>query len=223
MGRAMGRAHDGISRPSDEAVPDAARALITRDSLSFQLAPRPFPAFVGVCPNLGPVILVAAALAGCRAEDERRTLADEGGRGVQPDTTAGALGAYLDAAGYRNWPGSGTRGRLYRGQEPHGALISTYSNEIAAGVLQEGGQELPPGSIVVLESYTPDSVLAAVSVMYKAEGYDGANGDWYWLQKSPQGTVEAYGRWPTCSGCHAIRRRSDFVFGVASPPAGESR
>lgn len=128
-----------------------------------------------------------------------------------PDTTADALWNHLTTAGYATrwemWPG---KSRLYTGGEPHGMLLTTYVNDIAHGGLSNGATMLPAGAIVVKENYTPDSTLAAVTVMYKAPGYDPAHNDWFWLKRLANGTVEASGRVAGCQDCHR-QAVTDFI------------
>ena len=51
------------------------------------------------------------------------------------------------------WPG---KGKLYKGTHPHGALLTTYVNEIAANALKEEVKEMPEGSIIIKENNMPD-------------------------------------------------------------------
>jgi hypothetical protein len=77
---------------------------------------------------------------------------------------------------------------------------------------------MPVGAIVVKENYTPDSTLAATTVMYKVSGYDPEAGDWFYLKRLADGTVEASGRVAGCQGCHAQRADNDYLFtGALSP------
>lgn len=134
-----------------------------------------------------------------------------------PDTTGAALWAHLQAEGYRDnwatWPG---KGKLYKGQEPHGMLLTTYLNPIAYDALTNRAGTLPPGAIIVKENYAPDSTLAAVTTMYKVRGYNSAAGDWFWVKQDPTGAVDmegkAQGRVEGCIGCHGQRAGNDYIF-----------
>ena len=77
------------------------------------------------------------------------------------------------------WPG---KGELYEGGEPHGALFTTYMNPIALEALQSKAGAMPNGAIIVKENYTPDAVFSLVTLMYKVEGYDPENNDWFWAK-----------------------------------------
>lgn len=126
-----------------------------------------------------------------------------------PKADAQALWAYLQKQDYtksfRHWPG---KDKLYKGIEPHGAWLTTYVNEPALKALNGGGSgPLPAGSIVVKENYLPEKKLAAVTVMYKVEGFDPAHNDWFWLKRSAAGQIEASGKVDGCIGCHSASRR----------------
>ncbi len=132
---------------------------------------------------------------------------------TMPDTTASALWAHLEEVDYRAawtlWP---DKGELYTGQEPHGMLLTTYLNELALDALTTKAGAMPAGAIVVKENYMPDSTLAATTVMYKVEGYNADAGDWFYLKRLADGTVEASGRVAGCQGCHAQRADNDYLF-----------
>jgi hypothetical protein len=66
------------------------------------------------------------------------------------------------------WPG---KGKLYPGTEPHGALLTTYVNDVALKSIK-AQKGMADGSIIVKENYMPDKMLAAVTVMYKVKGYN---------------------------------------------------
>lgn len=138
-----------------------------------------------------------------------------------PDTTAAALWAHLQQERYQEnwalWPG---KGRLYAGREPHGMLLTTYLNALALDALTNKAGSLSPGAIVVKENYTPDSTLAAVTVMYKASGYDAAHNDWFFLKRLADGTVEASGRVQGCQNCHRARAVNDYIYTGSLSAAG---
>lgn len=123
-----------------------------------------------------------------------------------PDTTAAAVWAHLQEEAYRDnwalWPGTEP---LYPGTEPHGMLLTTYTNETAREALAggTGAGDLPFGSIIVKENYMPDSTYAAATVMYKVESYNPGHDDWLFAKyNGPQGDVEAFGRADGCQACH---------------------
>lgn len=121
-----------------------------------------------------------------------------------PDTTAQAVWSYLQEVSYadewRMWPGTTA---LYEGTDPHGMLLTTYLNDEAYEALTQGSGPLPNGSIVVKENYQQDSTLAALTIMFSAEGYDAEHNDYFWAKYGPDGDVQAAGRVESCQQCHA--------------------
>lgn len=120
-----------------------------------------------------------------------------------------------DAKYQDNWALFPGKGKLYKGTEPHGMLLTTYVNDTADKALKSGVKELPKGSILIKENYMPDEKLAAITVMDKTgEGKD----DWFWVKFNPDGTVAtmemekdgkkmnvsvAGGQHTMCAMCHA--------------------
>lgn len=152
--------------------------------------------------------VVAAALACARGEQAET---DEPAA-MMPDTTAAAVWAHLQEANYQQnwqlWPG---KGRLYTGGEPHGMLLTTYVNTSAHDAATTRAGSMPVGAIVVKENYMPDSTLAAVTVMYKTQGYNPDHNDWFFIKRLADGTVEASGRVQGCQDCHMARRDNDYI------------
>ncbi|MGH7477290.1 MAG: cytochrome P460 family protein [Longimicrobiales bacterium] len=164
-------------------------------------------------------LLLACGLAACGAEEEpdfeELPAVPAAEQAAPPDTTAEALWQHLQQANYREawqlWPG---KGELYAGTEPHGMLLTTYTNTVAELGLPDLQGTLPAGAIVVKENYMPDSTLAALTVMLKAPGgYDPANNDWFWVKYNPDGTVadDAAGRAPMCAACHSQAAQQDYL------------
>lgn len=133
-----------------------------------------------------------------------------------PDTTAPGLWSHLQEVGYRDaWRLYPDKGELYEGTEPHGILLTTYLNGPAHQAMQKGAASLPTGAVVVKENFKPDSTLAAITVMYKHEGYDPEHNDWFWVKYLPDGSVAndgaAAGRVASCIGCHAGKADNDYI------------
>ena len=106
------------------------------------------------------------------------------------------------------WPG---KGKLYKGTEPHGTLLTTYVNESAhRSASKKSG--MPDGAMIVKENYTAAGKLSAISVMYKVKGYNTAKGDWFWGQYGPDGSVKAGGKVDSCINCHEKRKDNDYIF-----------
>ena len=119
----------------------------------------------------------------------------------------------LQAAGYQeNWATVPGKGKLYKGQAPHGALLSTYLSPEAVEALKSKPGEMPADAIIVKENYTPDEQLDSITVMYKEPGYDPDHGDWYWAKFAPDGTMQAAGKPKGCISCHGSVRSNDYIF-----------
>ncbi len=153
----------------------------------------------------------------CQAQESGETGGMEETGAMQemamPDTTGAALWSYLESADYRaNWELWPDKGELYPGQEPHGALLTTYLDPAAYEALTGMAESMPAGAIIVKENYMPDSTLAATTVMYKVEGYDADHNDWYWLKVLADGTIEVQGRGAGCIACHGTQAANDYIF-----------
>ena len=130
-----------------------------------------------------------------------------------PATDAEAVWEYLQRTDYRaNWDYWPERAALYAGQEPHGMLLTTYVNSIAAAALTSGAPSMPAGAIIVKENWMPDSTYAAATVMYKSPGFDPENNDWWWLKRLADGTVEASGQGAGCINCHRGVQANDYIW-----------
>jgi hypothetical protein len=107
------------------------------------------------------------------------------------------------------WPG---KEKFYKGQHPHGALLTTYvSGKAKAAITSKTGQ-FPYGSLIVKENYMPDKKLGAVTVMYRVKGYDPEAGDWFWAKYKADGSIEKEGQVAGCIGCHTAAIQNDWVF-----------
>jgi hypothetical protein len=138
------------------------------------------------------------------------------GKMEMPATEGKALWDYLTKVKYQKsftlWPG---KGMLYKGTEPHGALLTTYVNKTALDAIKGKKGAMPAGAIVVKENYMPDKMLAAITVMYKVTGYNPEGGDWFWAKYTPDGKIEAEGKSDMagmCIGCHGKAKGNDFLF-----------
>lgn len=106
------------------------------------------------------------------------------------------------------WPGTS---KFSSGNAPHGALVTTYVNDIAASSIQ-AQNGMADGSIIVKENYMADKTLAGLTVMYKIKGYNAAAGDWYWVNYKPDGTSMASGQVQMCIDCHTQAKTNDYLF-----------
>lgn len=104
------------------------------------------------------------------------------------------------------------------GAEPHGATIRIFVNDRALNAIERDNFEgvLPVGSIVIKENYmgTVDEPgdVAALTIMYKVDGYDPENNDWFWIKAAGDGSaVDAEGKVEGCIGCHGQDGNSDYL------------
>jgi len=129
-----------------------------------------------------------------------------------PGADAGQLHEYLTKQNpyekWKLWPG---KGKLYKGTEPHGELLTTYVNDQALKSIK-AKKGLRNGSIIVKENYMPNKMLGAVTVMYKIKGYNPDAGDIFWMKYTPDGKIEASGKVDMCIGCHAKVKGNDYLF-----------
>jgi hypothetical protein len=108
---------------------------------------------------------------------------------------------------FKHFPG---RTAFYKGTEPHGALLTTYVNDLALAALEQKLDRLPYGAMVVKENYSPARKLASTTVMVKVVGYDPDNNDWFWMKRLADGRVEASGKVASCAKCHGLSQ-GDFI------------
>jgi len=139
---------------------------------------------------------------------------------MAPDTTGAALWSYLQQQDYQeNWALYPGTTELYEGTEPHGMLLTTYVNDAARRALRNDADRMPDGAIIVKENYTPNADLAAITVMYKRDGYNAEHHDWFFAKYLPDGSLDQapngmalQGRVPGCQACHSAQREHDYLF-----------
>jgi len=131
---------------------------------------------------------------------------------VVPGPDAEKLNEYLVKYDpYRAWELWPKKGKLYKGTEPHGSLLTTFVNNTAYhSIKKKKGME--DGSIIAKENYTVDKKFVALTVMYKIKGYNPAAGDWFWVKYNPDGTAAAAGKVKACIDCHSAKKDNDYVF-----------
>jgi hypothetical protein len=106
------------------------------------------------------------------------------------------------------WPGTD---KMHKGAEPHGALLTTYVNDIALKSIKKM-KGMKNHSIIVKENHAPNKKLVAVSVMYKVKGYNPEGGDWFWAQYDADFNILAEGKPKGCLDCHSTASDNDYVF-----------
>ena len=159
-------------------------------------------------------VVLFAAVAGV-------AFAQSGTRSVPPQRKATFeenLWKYLESVCYDQWSPAGDRGDFRESDEPHGALVKTYMNRLAAG----NPKTLPSGSMVIKENYSPDKKLMAITLMYKQKGFNPEAGDWYWVKfmpngkvaqmDTPRGKMNIAGKAKGCIECHSGADGGDYSF-----------
>jgi hypothetical protein len=141
----------------------------------------------------------------------------EGGEGTNDADGGKANGASMweyvsKAKPYTKWDLFPGTTKMYKGKEPHGAILTTYVTKGAKSAIEKKKGSFANGAILVKENYKPDKTLAAITVMYKARGYNPEAGDWFWAKYKPDGTVEKEGKVAGCINCHADAKGNDWVF-----------
>lgn len=156
---------------------------------------------------------------GAPAAEETTEPVEVAGMAADVDTTAAAVWAYMRDNAYTDWalwPGTTEQ---YEGAEPHGALLTTYINDVAADALADGATSFPAGAFVVKENYMPDGTLAAVTTMYKTgNGFNPDHRDWWFGKFLPDGTPDQTpagmpmaGRLGGCQSCHGADADNDYI------------
>ena len=105
------------------------------------------------------------------------------------------------------WPG---KERLYKGAEPHGAMVTTFVNP-AAYFSAKDKKGIAYDSIIVQENYSADKKFVALTVMYRVKGYNPEGGDWFWAKYAADGKVMASGKVKECIDCHGKKRDNDYI------------
>lgn len=132
-----------------------------------------------------------------------------------PPEIAAELWSLIQTEDYREhwkmWPG---KEALYKGPAPHGALLTTYINSIGYEAVLKKENELPPGTIIVMENYMQDKTLEAITVMYNLVPFDPQHGNWFWVKFAPDGkpmkmerdgeTITLAGKVTECIECHSV-------------------
>ncbi len=130
-----------------------------------------------------------------------------------PTADGKAVYEYITKANpYQNWALFPGKDKLYKGAHPHGALLTSYVNDIALQGINDKVGTLANGAIIIKENYMPSKMLGAVTVMYRVDGYDPDAGDWFWAKYKADGAIEKEGKVAGCIGCHTAAISNDWIF-----------
>ena len=135
------------------------------------------------------------------------------GGGSLPDADGAAVYKFITKTEpYQQWSLFPGKDKFYKGKHPHGALLTTYVNEVALAGINNKAGTLANGAIIVKENFMPDKMLGAVTVMYRIDGYDPDAGDWFWAKYKADGSIEKEGKVAGCIGCHTAAINNDWIF-----------
>ncbi|MEW6584146.1 MAG: cytochrome P460 family protein [Nitrospirota bacterium] len=130
---------------------------------------------------------------------------------AMPGPDADRLREYIAVTDpYRRWKAWPGKEKLYKGTEPHGALLKTFVNDEAYWAVKDK-KKMADGSIIVKENYTSDKRFVGLTVMYKVKGYNPDAGDWFWARYKPTGEVEVSGKVGACIDCHGKKKDNDYI------------
>jgi hypothetical protein len=109
---------------------------------------------------------------------------------------------------YKGWSFWPDHQGMQPGRAPHGPLHRVYVNDRA---LNSPRPPVQYGAIEVKESYSRANELKAITVMYKVNGYNPIDGDWFWVKYTPEGKAKPFGKPEGCILCHGTRFGNDFI------------
>lgn len=116
---------------------------------------------------------------------------------------------------YENWGQFPDAPGTIESAAPHGPFANVFINTTAASAVDNFTGQLPNDSIIVKESFdeTMGEAGDSITVMWKVQGFDPANNDWFWGRFAFDGTILAEGSIAGCVNCHGGgARANDFIF-----------
>jgi hypothetical protein len=126
-----------------------------------------------------------------------------------PSPDPDALWNYITKVSpYKEWSFWPDHQGMQPGRAPHGPLHKVYVNDRALNSVRPPVQY---GSIAVKENYDKAKELKAITVMYKVNGYNPKDGDWFWAKYTLDGKAGPFGKPQGCIGCHGTRAKNDFI------------
>ena len=129
--------------------------------------------------------------------------------GEMPGSDPVSLWNYITKVSpYKQWSFWPDHQGMQPGRAPHGRLHKVYVNDRALNSVKPPVQY---GSIEVKENYNKKRELKAITVMYKVNGYNPKDGDWFWVKYTPEGKAKPFGKPGGCIGCHGTRASNDFI------------
>ena len=164
------------------------------------------------------LLLLVLLVVSCGKKGEKSEMAVEEApaaeAAVMPAADAGELWTYItETKSYQEWSYWPGYEGFQPGNSPHGKILQVFLSENGVkNIADEAKSSMDNGVIVVKENYMPDTTLAAITVMYKVEGFNPEVGDWFWAKYDVDGTVAASGTPAGCIGCHGGKASNDYLF-----------
>lgn len=155
-------------------------------------------------------MLLICIVAGCGCTDNG-SAGDEQNTTATPDAVA-LYNSFTENDSYTEWniwPGTEA---FMKGNGVHGDYVSIYVSDNALSAAREKASAMPYETIVLKRGFNADKELTGIYVMYKSEGYDPENNDWFWASYSADGTVRSEGKVEGCIGCHRQKSSADYIF-----------
>ena len=134
---------------------------------------------------------------------------------AMPGADAGELWTFItETSPYTEWAFWPDYESYQPGNSPHGAILRVFVDDHGImNIADEMKSSMDNGVVIVKENFMPDTTLAAITVMYKVDGFNPEVGDWFWAKYSPDGTVAAAGTPAGCIGCHGGKvANNDYIF-----------
>ena len=166
----------------------------------------------------GILAIGAPAAGGCTnmstSEDNGAAMTDSDGAGSSAPTGAKLFTRIMQDDPYQEWTQFPDHQGTFSSVLPHGPMSQVFINGEVESALANFDGTLPDGSIIVKENVgtSPDVTEAALTVMWKIQGFDPANNDWFWANMTQEGEIVAEGKVQGCTACHGGARANDFVF-----------
>ena len=130
---------------------------------------------------------------------------DSGSTGGSYEDAQLAADLWTSMSGYEGWNQlKDWTGVVASTDGTHGAYVQIWANDTAFKALS-AGTPVPDGGIIVKEGYDDEKGASSkgLTAMQKIDGYDSANGDWFWAKYDEGGTASVAGSASGCYGCHS--------------------
>ena len=151
------------------------------------------------------VLAVSGMLLGaCGDKDDTGAGSDSGSDASGEDAQI-AADLWTAMSGYESWNQlDNWTGIVASADGTHGAYVQIWANDIAHKAIL-AGTAVPDGGILVKEGYDDAGGKSSkgLTAMQKIDGYDAANGDWFWAKYDASGSASVAGASSGCYGCHS--------------------